>query len=91
MAKVLNMFREFSMGHVEGYNLLSNEEKKLFDTTYKKHLSSMSLEERIKYAENSIRKIEIKKIDDAIPTLKVYFENDAFIYLPGNKWIKITR
>lgn len=91
MAKVLNMFREFTMGYIDGYHQLSNYEKKLFDTTYKKHLSSMSLEERIKYSENSIRKIEVIKIDSAIPTLKVYFEEDVFIYLPGNKWIKTTQ
>mgnify|MGYP001251302832 FL=1 len=91
MAKVLNMFREFSMEHIDGYDRLSNYEKKRFDTTYKKHLSSIPLENRINYSENSIRKIEVIKIDSDIPTLKVYFKHEVYIYLPGNKWIKTTK
>ena len=86
MVKVLNMFRAFSMKNVNGYNNLYNWQKNIFDKTYKKHLASMPLEERINYTECCIRKIEGK-----VSVLTVSFENgDSFFYLPENEWVKIT-
>ena len=84
MVKVFNMFREFSMEHVEGYTKLPKWQKNMFDITYKKHLSSMPIEERIIYTEN-----HIKRVEGEISLLKVYFENEGcYLYLPENKWVK---
>jgi len=85
MAKVLNMFREFSMKNVSGYNELTDFQKSIFDKTYKKHLSSMRMVNRIKYTENHIIKIEAE-----ISILKVYFDHgECFIYMSENKWMKV--
>jgi len=84
MVKVLNMFREFSMEHVEGYKELSNWQKDMFDTVYKKHLSYMHMKERINYTEG-----RIKRIEGEVSILKVHFDNgDSYLYLPENKWVK---
>lgn len=77
------------MQHINGYDRLSIEEMDLFDTTYKKHLSSMKLEERINYSENNIQKIEVKRIEEGVSLLKVYYKDEVFVYLPGHKWIKV--
>lgn len=80
------MFRELSMEHIDGYSKLSTAQKDLFDTTYKRHLASMSLEKQKNYAENKIQKIEAE-----MNILKVFFANgDCYIYLHKNRWIKIT-
>jgi len=85
MVKVLNMFREFSMKDVEGYDELTNEQKDMFDKTYKKHLSSMQRELRLAYTESHVQRIE-----GEISVLKVYFDNgDCYIYLPEYKWVKV--
>jgi len=84
LAKVLNMFREFTMKRIEGYKKLSNRQKDMFDQIYKKHLSSMSFEERRKYTESCIEKVE-----GEVSIIKVYFKSgECYLYLPGNKWIK---
>ena len=90
MMKVNNMFREFSLGHIDGYANLSNTEKELFDITYKQHLSSMPMEERVYYLENHLKKIEKKKIEGQVSILKTYFTHEVYLYLPGSKWIKIS-
>lgn len=80
------MFREFSMESVNGYNKLSNTQKALFDTTYKKHLSSMSMEERIHYSEYNVVKIE-----PGNNVVKVYFNiGNCFIYSPDYTWLKLS-
>ena len=85
MGKVLNMFREFSMKDVQGYDELTNGQKDLFDKTYKKHLSSMQRKRRLKYTESHVQRIEAE-----ISILKVYFDHgDCYIYLPDNKWVKV--
>lgn len=85
MVKVINMFREFSMVNVTGYIDLPDWQKDLFDATYKKHLSSMEINERIHYTESQIVKIEGEE-----SIIKVYFQNgDCFFYLPGEKWVKM--
>lgn len=85
MAKVLNMFREFSMNGVRGYKKLTNFQKGVFDSTYKKHLSSMDMSERMKYTENHVQKIEAE-----ISILKVYYDHgESYFYMPGKKWVKI--
>jgi len=84
LVKVLNMFRAFSMEHVYGYNNLQTWQKNMFDKTYKKHLASMPLEERINYTE-----CRIQKVKGEVSIIKVYFKNgDCFLYLPENKWVK---
>jgi len=86
MKKVSNMFREFSMKHIDGYSKLPLWQKDLFDATYKKHLSVMQEKERIKYTENCI-----KKIEGEISAVKVYFDNgDYYIYLLENRWEKVA-
>jgi len=88
MAKVLNMFREFSMESVSGYSGLTEGQKNLFDATYKRHLASMELEARKDYSEN-----HIVKIVPEISIVKVYFANgERYIYMEEskeNKWLKI--
>ena len=87
MMKVKNMFRELSMANVTGYTNLPNWQKDLFDETYKKHLSSMSIEKRTFYTENYIKKIEGEK-----SLVKVFFQNkDCFFYLPGEQWVKVSK
>jgi len=82
--KVFNMFREFSMKNVKGYNGLSNEQKDFFDATYKKHLASMSCEERMNYTER-----HVKKVVPVIGVLKVSYDNgESFLYLPSSKWVQ---
>lgn len=86
MVKVLNMFREFSMERVKGYNKLPNWQKDLFDATYKKHLSSIPIEDRTNFAE-----YRIKGIVGERSVIKVYFDNgDCYFYLPGNQWVKVS-
>src|SRR5690625_4389729 len=83
---ILNMFREFTLLNVEGYKELPIWQKDMFDATYKKHLSSLSLEEKISYTENHIKKVEGEK-----SIIKVYFDNDeCFFYLPGHQWVKVS-
>jgi len=85
MVKVINMFREFTMFNVSGYIELPDWQKDLFDATYKKHLSSMEINERICYTENQIAKIVGEE-----SIIRVYFQNkDCFFYLPGKKWVKM--
>lgn len=79
------MFRAFTMESVNGYNLLSDTHKNMFDETYKKHLSSMDLVERRRYSENNVIKIEAE-----ISVLRVYFNHgESFIYMHDHKWVKI--
>ena len=85
MVKVLNMFREFSMTNVSGYNKLSNLQKNIFDNTYKKHISSMNMDIRNNYSEDNIKHIE----KDRSNNLKVYFKNgECFTYIQGGIWMK---
>lgn len=91
MAKAINMFREFSMEYVEGYNKLSNDQKGMFDITYKKHLSSLPLNKQANFTENELEKIETIMIEEKVSVLKVYFNHgDCYLYLPKNVWIKTT-
>jgi len=84
MVKVLNMFRDFSMTNVSGYNSLSGLQKDIFDNTYKKHISSMNMDKRNNYSEENIKHIE----KDRNNNLKVYFKNgECFTYLRERIWI----
>jgi len=79
------MFRDFSMMSINGYEQLSNWQKNMFDDIYKKHIVSLKEQQREKYSESNIDKIE-----GEISILKVSFKNgDCFIYLPEKTWIKV--
>lgn len=85
MVSVSNMFREFSMIYVDGYNALSNEEKDLFDKVYHKHLSSMKIKKRLEYQEHNI-----KRIDPLNKSLVVHFNNEeCFIYTASMRYMKV--
>lgn len=85
MQMASNMFREFSMSVVQGYNTLSNIQKRLFDLTYKGHLSSLPINDRTNYLEYNIEKIITKP-----NVLKVYFKNgERFVYSEDFTWINI--
>lgn len=85
MAKVLNMFRSFTMEHIDGYSNLSEWQKDLFDTIYKKHIASLPFDERNEYTEECIKCVEAE-----VSIIKVYFKNgERFLYLPEKTWVKI--
>lgn len=84
MVKVLNMFRSFTMEHVDGYPSLSDWQKDLFDTIYKKHVASLPLNERNEYTEECIERVEAE-----VSIIKVFFKNgERFLYLPEHTWVK---
>lgn len=84
MTMVANMFREFSMEAVRGYNQLTYSQKNLFDSTYKEHLSSISLDERRRYSEYNI--VRISQVSNYI---KVQFAcGEAFLYLQNGRWME---
>src|SRR5690625_4316589 len=86
MRKVSNMFRELSMNYVEGYNDLTDYLKDLFDNTYKKHLLSIKPNRRHNYSIRNIEKIKGEKY-----YVNVYYRNgNIFIYLIGNRWVKVN-
>lgn len=89
MGKILNMFREFSMNYIQGYQQLTDEQKDMFDRTYKKHLASMSIDKRKEYAEDTILKIKAGTEENI---LKVHFKNgDCFIYFSNYQWVRVPK
>lgn len=87
MFKISNLFRELTMEHIKGYSNLSDKQKNIFDTTYKRHLSSMSINKRMKFTENRIKEI---KIGEEITIIKVYFDHgECFIYFRNYRWMKV--
>src|SRR5690625_4879387 len=82
---VQNLFREFSLKNIEGYQTLTESEKNLFDRTYRKHLMSLDEKDRKFFAEN-----QLKKFENDLTLIKVSFKNgDSYLYLQGHDWIKI--
>ena len=83
---VKNLFRELSMAEVKGYNNLSECQKDIFDTVYKRHLSSMSSDKRVCYSEKYLEEIQIDSDD-----LAIYFNNGkCFKYKRNKTWQKIS-
>lgn len=81
--KVKNLFRELSMMNVEGYEKLTDEQKDLFDQTYKSHVAMMGADMRKKHTEEHIEKVEW---DKSAKCLKVHFDNGDWYHYQGGDW-----
>lgn len=83
---VKNLFRELSMAEVKGYKDLTEHQKDLFDTVYKRHLASMNFEKRSQYTEVNLEEVHPDGDD-----LVAHFNNgNKFKYMKNKTWQKIT-
>lgn len=71
------------MMNVKGYAQLTDEQKQLFDETYKAHLSMMGNDTKAKHQEQNIEEI---KWDKNKKCLKVYFDNGDWYHYEDCKW-----
>lgn len=78
-----NLFRELSMVKVKGYDKLTEEQKELFDQTYKAHLSMMGADMRKKHTDEHIKEV---KWDEGEKCLKVYFDHGEWYHYESGKW-----
>ncbi|MFD1363177.1 hypothetical protein [Lentibacillus salinarum] len=84
MKKVENLFRGLSMENIEGYNVLTDKQKELFDQTYKAHVFMMDPEMRKQHTEEHIKEIRWNENEQC---LRVYFDNgEWYHYSLAGEW-----
>lgn len=75
------------MKHVKGYENLSHQNKELFDTVYKLHLSSMDKEVRSFHIDEQINEVKWDPMSDC---LRVYFKNGkTYKYWKNKTWDQV--
>ncbi|WP_217588060.1 hypothetical protein [Lentibacillus saliphilus] len=73
------------MSHIDGYKNLTQRQKGLFDDVYKKHLSSLQMQERLNYVEDQLAKVEAD-----IGDINVYFKHgETYKYRRDGTWFKM--
>lgn len=80
---LMNSLNKSDVSHVDGYFSLTEEQRNLFLTVYKKHLSGMGTVMRQNFMPQQIKEV---KYDDTEKTVNVYFESDWFHYASDNTW-----